>query len=440
MRHHTIPGLLIAVLVACTPARATAQPRPSHRPSGRVSVTFDTWGRGKADPRPVDVQFATAFDVETPDFDGAGTEYRVNLRQSMRSSTDSRRWSLYDGYVGYRFGSQGQVRVRAGHMWLPDLGSAGGVAGGLVEYRQPRPSAKAFGVRAGVFAGREALGYTMGYVPNVQKVGGYLALERGFLRRHIVGFTRTRQGAFVERSVVTVTNFVPIGSPVFIYQVAEFDVTGPANGEGRRGLAYLLVNARATVAPRVEVLATVQQGRSIDARTLTDDLRNGRSVTPERLEGLRYASVGGRATVEVARNVRIYAGYSRDQDNRNDQPTGRLLIGGHAGNLGGSGLDVSASNSRIDRPLGPYHSRYVSIGHALGRRGYVSVDYATSLSVVRFVRSDGVVIDTRPRTRRVSGNGSVTLSRRFSLIVSGDLNRYDDGSQFRTMTGFSIRF
>ena len=44
--------------------------------------------------------------------------------------------SLYDGFVGARLGSRGQFRVRGGHMWLPDLGTAGALAGGLVGVSQ----------------------------------------------------------------------------------------------------------------------------------------------------------------------------------------------------------------------------------------------------------------------------------------------------------------
>ena len=61
----------------------------------------------------------------------------------------------------------------------------------------------------------------------------------------------------------------------------------------------------------------------------------------------------------------------------------------------GTGFDVSGSDSRIERTTGPYHSKYVSVGRGLGRAVYLSVDYSTSLSVVHFLRSDGVIIETK---------------------------------------------
>jgi hypothetical protein len=453
------PALLLACAAVVYPpaaaaqtpagaASAPAQVRPappdtapaSHRPFGRVSFTFDTFRRRDADARRGETEFGTAVHLETPDFDGNGIEYGVNMRQSGRSGSDVQRLSIYDGFAGMRVGPRGQIRLRAGHMWLPDLGTVGALAGGLVEVRQHRADPTSTRVRAGAFLGREPLIYEMGYARSVRKVGGYVAVEQGFMRRHAVGYTRVQQGSLTERAVVTITNFVPAGRSVFVYQAAEVDASGPANGEGKRGLSYLLTNVRVSAGPRVELFGTYSRGRSVDARALTDDLRNGRALTPQRLEGLLYQSTGGRVTVEVARNVRVYAGYWRDRNNRDDAVTGRTLIGGHAGNLLGTGFDVSASNSRIDRPLGPYNSKYVSVGHAIGRAAYLSVDYATSLSVVRFLRSDGLVIETRPWMRRVTANGSVTLGRRLGLQFMCDFDRDDTATQVRMLTGLSVRF
>ena len=66
----------------------------------------------------------------------AASKPAIDLRHT-RYSTDARpqRVSLYDGFAGARLGSRGQFRVRAGHMWLSDLGTAGALAGGLAEYR-----------------------------------------------------------------------------------------------------------------------------------------------------------------------------------------------------------------------------------------------------------------------------------------------------------------
>jgi hypothetical protein len=67
------------------------------------------------------------------------------------------------------------------------------------------------------------------------------------------------------------------------------------------------------------------------------------------------------------------------------------------------------------------------------------MDYSTSLSVVRFLRSDGVIIETRPSTRRYSGSGSVTLNRHFSLLTTVDYTVDNDLNELRILSGLSYR-
>jgi hypothetical protein len=90
--------------------------------------------------------------------------------------------------------------------------------------------------------------------------------------------------------------------------------------------------------------------------------------------------------------------------------------------------------------MGAYHSRYLSIGRGMGRSIYVSGDYSTSLSVVRFLRSDGVVIETRPWTRRFSGSGSATLGRHVSLLLTADYTKDEEQNELRVFSGLSYRF
>jgi hypothetical protein len=71
---------------------------------------------------------------------------------------------------------------------------------------------------------------------------------------------------------------------------------------------------------------------------------------------------------------------------------------------------------------------------------YVSFDYSTSLSVLRFQRSDGVVIETHPWMRRYSGSGSATLGRNMSLVFTVDHTRDDALRELRILTGLSYRF
>jgi hypothetical protein len=433
------PALITGALLLGDAMPARAQDTAS-RPQGRVSITVSSASRDIGLGESIqDTQFSTALTFKTPDADADGAEFALDLRHSRYAGVDRpQRVSIYDAFAGIRFGGDGRFRVRAGHMWLTDLGTAGALAGGLFEYRQPA-SETGTRVRAGVFTGFEPEIYDISYAPGVRKHGGYVAIEKGFLRRHVVGYTRVRQGVLTERSVLSVTNFVPAGTRFFAYQVAEFDVEGPAGGTARRGLSYFLANVRATPAARLEVMGTYNRGHALDARRLSEDVLNGRPLTSHAIEGLRYESAGGRVTVQVVPRVRVYVGYAVDRNNRDDVATGRTMLGGHAANLFSSGLDVSASDSRVARPGGAYRSQYVSVGRSIGRSVYVSGDYSTSLSVIRFQRSDGLIIETRPSTRRYSGNASATLTRNASLQFTADYSRDDGLHELRLMTSLSYR-
>ena len=443
MNRHPIAShaLMAAAIVATLTATSSAQ-TATPGVSGRVSVHVDAVRREALTGEVTNgLEVLTAVDIESPEPEnGSGVDFRVDLRHSRAiQGMRPERLSIYDAFVGAHVGTSTQLRVRAGHMWLQDLGTVGTLAGGLLEVGQPR-TAKGTRFRTGVFFGREPNAYDAGYVPGVRKLGGYAAIESGFLRRHAVGYTRITQGGLTERSVVSLTNFVPAGSRFFAYQVAELDVSGPAQGTAAGGLSYFVTNVRVTAHERVELSGSYNRGRSIDARTLTSDVLNGRALTPQATEGLRYESRSGRVTVEVVRGTRLYASYGQDRTNRDDALTGRITVGGHASNLFRSGFDVSASDARIDRPMGAYNSRYFSIGRGLGRAVYASMDYSTSLSIVRFLRSDGIIIETRPWTRRISASGTATLNRRVSLLTTVDYTIDDAQHELRTFSGLSYRF
>jgi hypothetical protein len=386
-------------------------------------------------------ELSTSLELTSPETtEGNGIDFALNLRQSKAlAGLRPDRMSIYDAYVGGHIGETMQLRVRAGHMWLQDLGAIGQLAGALVEVGQPR-AAEGLRFRLGAFAGREPNAYETGYVTDVRKVGGYAAIESGYLRRHLVGYTQVRQGPLTERAVLTFTNFVPAGTKLFAYQVAEYEVRGAAQGNGPTGLSYFLANVRANPTERVELLGTYNRGRSIDARTLTTDLLNGRALTPQAIDGLRYESRGGRVTVEVVRGARVYGSYAQDRTNRDDALTGRVMFGGYASNVLRTGFDLAGSDSRIDRPTGAYHSRYFSVGRSLGRAVYVSADYSTSLSVIQFQRSDGILIETRPWTRRYSASGSATLNRHVSMSFTMDYTKDEAQGEIRALTGLSYRF
>jgi hypothetical protein len=438
MRHLLVIGALAPALAAPVLAQQTS----TSRPTGRVAFHVNSVVR---DPdvgaRSTETELSTSVDFESPEAgDGSGADYRFDFRHARTlDGLRPERVSIYDAYAGAHFGEGVQLRVRAGHMWLSELGSIGAVAGGLVEVGQPR-SATGTRFRIGAFAGREPNVYETGYVPDVRKIGGYAAIESGYLRRHLIGFTQIRQGAMTERSVLSVANFVPRGNRFFLYQMAEFDVKGAAEGSASPGLSYFLANVRGNPSERVELSGTYNRGRSIDARTLTTDLLNGRPLTQQATEGLRYESASGRVTVEVVRGVRLYASYGQDRTNRDDAMTGRVTIGGYASNVLRSGFDLSGSDALVDRPGGSYHSRYVSVGRAIGRSVYVSGDYSTSLSVIQFVRGDGLLIETRPWTRRFSGSTNINLTRSVALLCTVDYNQDDVQHDIRVLSGLSYRF
>ena len=429
-----------AIVVATVAPSAGAQ---SHPVAARVSVHADSATRTSTDgSRSSDATLSTTVTVESNESDSdRGVDFRLDMRHS-RAVAGARpdRTSFYDAYAGGHIGGATQLRLRVGHMWLQDLGTGGALAGGLVEVGQKR-SLEGTRYRAGVFFGREPQMYEVGYVPDVRKSGGYAAIERGALQRHVVGYTRVQQGGLTERAVLSIANYVPVaGTRFFTYQAAEIDVTGPAHNAAPSGVSYFLMNSRYSATQRVDISATYSRGRSIDARTLTNDLLNGRALTQQATEGLRYESRGGRLTVEIFRGTQIYGSYAQDRTNREDALSGRTMIGGHAANLLRSGFDVSASDSRINRSTGAYHSRYVSVGRSIGRALYLSGDYSTSLSVVQFLRSDGLVIETRPWTRRFSGSANATLARSTSRLFTVDYTQDEAQDEIRILSGLSYRF
>jgi len=433
-------AILAIVLAIGFPFAAAAQ--DNGRISGRVSVHTDSAQRDVADAgrqRETMVTTAATFETTERENDGNGLELGLDVRQSRwLTGGHPDRLSLYTGFVGTRVGGDMGVRVRAGHMWLPDLGTIGNVAGGLVEIAQRRSSTKTQ-LRVGGFMGLEPQSFDVGYVPDVRKGGVYAAFQRGYLERHVIGYTQVRQGSMTERSVLSTTNFLPMGHALYVYQAAEYEVRGPAQGTAQGGLSYFLGNVRVNPASRLELLGTYNRGRALDARQLTADLLTGRPLTQQAVDGLTYESAGGRVTVEPVRGVHVYASYARDRNNRDDEPTARVTFGGQAGDIMKSGIDAAFSDARIERSTGPYHSRYVSVGRGIARAAYASLDYSTSLSVIRFERLDGVIIEARPWTHRWSGSGSINVGRTLSLLLTVDRTTDDTVRDLRILTGLSYR-
>lgn len=366
-----------------------------------------------------------------------GFEYALDVRETQYPSAESRgnRTRIHDAWAGGRMAG-GRVRVRAGQMWLHDFGAHGSIGGLMAEYRtNPTASRRA---RFGVFGGTEPKPFEAGYVPDIRKGGAWIAFESGPTRRHVLGYVTTRNSGLTERSVLTTSNFVPVGKKLFVYQLAEYDLQG-AGGLGEKGLNYFFANARYTPVSAVELLATVHRGRSIDARTITEDILRGRSVDQKTLDGFLFESAGARVTVEVMKNVRVHAGYAADRHNRDDRSFRRLSAGVWAANLARSGFDLTLSDNRSERPDGSHDAWYASLGRGLGQKVYLTVDYATSLAVIRVV-NDGAVIERRPKSKRYGLNGVWNMSRAFSWI--GTFERLEDESSTddRLLLGVIYRF
>jgi hypothetical protein len=427
-------------LAAALAPSATSAQSLSPRPWGRVSFFTNSSRTESGDaPRRDFNELTSSVTYQFPELDTNGFEYGVDLRHSAYTvQPRPDRVSIYEGYVGARM-FDGVLRVRAGHVWLNELGALGAVAGGVVEVRQPRLLPSQGRVRAGVFAGLEPKTFETGYAEDVLKGGVYVAYDGDRGRRHVAGLIAVKHATLFERTVVSVTNFVPVKQRLFIYQAAEYDVRPPA-GFGRAGLAYFFANARYSPWTRLDLQGSYNKGRSIDARTLTEDVLNGRPLTQSAVNGFLYESIGGRVTVEVLPRVRIYGGYAQDRNDRDADPTGRILVGGYASNVAGTGLDLAASDSYIDRPGNSYHSRYGSIGRQIGRHVYTTLDYSTSLSVVRYSRSDGITVELRPHTTRYSLSTNVTLGRLVALLLTLERTEDDTIEELRLLSGITYRF
>jgi len=428
--------LAAAGLAVCGPlaGRAAAQ---TARAWGRLSFFTDSARvRTDADDGPSLTTFIGTATYRSAELAGDGVEFAIDSRSAgySREGRDPR-VSIYEAWMGVRQRG-GKLAVRGGHLWIADLGALGSLAGAQVEWRSAASGRR---VRIGGFGGLEPSVLELGYARDVRRYGGYVTIEGDGLRRHTAGYVTVRHGALTERSVLTTTNYVPVGRHVFVYQSAEVDLRGPG-GQGAGGLTYLFANARVTPARPLDVQATYHRGRSVDARTITQDILDGRPVPDKALDGLLFESLSTRVSVEVARGARVHATIGRDRNNRDSESARRLGAGLYVSRLVRTGFDVTATYSRIDRgEPGTYHSHFLSIGRSIGPRVYLSADYTSSLSLVRFTQSSGLIVETRPETRRLSGSAVVNVSSRASVLVTVD--RTDEGAtkEHRVVAGLSCR-
>jgi hypothetical protein len=429
-------GACLAALVLLAPFAASAQ---SQGVFGRVSFTTQSVSMKDAGVDRSFNELVTTFTISSPVAEHGGSELGFDFRGAAYPSVEGRdnRLSIYEAYFGQRLAG-GRFGLRVGQMWLNDLGALGAVGGALAEYRQPARQ-KGFRLRAGVFGGLEPKILDAGYAADIRKFGGYVALDGQGAQRHVVGIVAVRNHDLAERSVLTFSNFVPVGSKVFVYQAAEYDLSGPG-GQGSGGLNYFFANARVSPAKLVEFQGSYHRGRSIDARTITTDMLSGRPIALRSLEGLLFETAGGRVWLNLPRRFRVFGGYYRDRNNREDEASRRISFGVFNANLFGTGVDLSVSDSRNERPGSSYDSWDVSAGRSVTSRLYLSGGYTSSLSVFRLARTGGFVVENRPRTNRYFGSAMIYLARRIALLVNAERMRDGSLTEMRWTSNVSYRF
>jgi hypothetical protein len=321
-------------------------------------------------------------------------------------------------------------------MWLHELGALGSVGGLFAQYRVPGQTVIGQ-FRFGIFGGLEPEILDVGYVDDVEKGGAYVAVDGSHGRKHLLGWVLIRNQDLTERSVLVFNNFIPVKRKFFLYQAMEYDLEGPA-GVGNADLTYFFASLRYTLSKLVWLQGSYHYGRSIDTRRIADDIIFGRPVTPETLEGLLFKSGRIRVTVRPWRKLRLWAGYGRDQNNRGDDWYDRTNFGFSFVDI--LGFDLSGSFSKIDRGTGSYDTTYASLGRSFGQKVYVSLDYVTSLSVFRYEREGGGVLETRPESERLALSANVNINRTFSLLITGEVMDHDDFDEVRALTGVIVRF
>lgn len=377
----------------------------------------------------------------SPVGDGGGFEYAIDSRFAGYPSTEGRRQrvSIYDAHIGWW--TKGRIfGFRAGQVWLDELGALGSLGGVVAEARPFRKLPLGIGeMRVGGFWGFEPKITEAGYVSNVNKFGGYLTIESAAARRHVFGYVNIRNQGLTERSVLVFSNYIPIKREFYLYQAMEYDFQGPA-GQGQGKLTYLFANARYSPLRFIELQGIYHHGRSIDARTITEQVHNGRPVSESGLEGFLFESIGGRLTLRFVPGFQVFAGYAQDKTNEQDEKRDRLTFGVFGYNLFKTGFDLRVTNSRFSQAgRSSYDSWYVSLGRMFGRSLYLEGYYSSSVSVLRYFGSQ-VQLETRPHTELFGLSSLFYLTRRASLLLTLERTSGDLPGETRALTGVSYRF
>lgn len=435
MRRLTLAAAFLLIL-PCGVAMGQAIP-----PANGSFSLFGSWSeREYTDGETTDyTELIATISLYSPNDPGGGLEYGLDGRIATYPSSEGRdeRYSLYDLWIGYRSAND-RWTIRAGQMWLRDLGGLGSVGGLFGEYRFAGDSS--FGRwRIGAFGGKEPEIFDAGYVDDVTKGGAFVAVDGDHGRRHVLGYVQIDNDSLTERAVIVFNNFIPVGRKFFLYQALEYDTQGAAE-LGDSELTYFFANVRYSPITWLDLQGTYHRGRSIDTRSVAQDVLDGRPVDSERLQGLLFESMRLRVTVRPWRNVRVWGSYGQDRNNRGDNDWyDSAGLGASWTNILGVGLDLTAANTTIDRLDESYDSTYLSIGKTIGRKAYLSLDYNTSLSVFRYDTGVGIV-ETSPESERYSLSANINLNRTFTILIVGEWLDHDDFDENRVLTGLTVRF
>jgi len=436
----TLAAATLAVTAFCIPPSASAY-QPG-RYSGRFSffaqaAQRDLTGIGND----TFSELIGTFTLRSTPSDKGGFEFALDTRFAGYPSVEERsqRASIYEAYAGWSLPG-GALRIRAGQLWLYELGALGSVAGAAAEVRLIKEEAFAPGtLKVGLFGGLEPEVLNLGYVDGVSKLGGYLNLEAKSGRRHVLGYANIRNQSLTERSVVFFSNYIPVRNSFFIYQSAEYDLQGPG-GQGSSQLTYFFTNVRYSPFRQVELQGVYHHGISVDSRLIADSLQAGRPVSEAQLEGFLFESIGGRLTLRPWRNFQFFFGYAQDRTRQDEEKRDRLTFGIFSPNLLRSGFDLTVSDTRFNTAAGSTSDAwYFSLGRNLGRALYLEAYYRTSVAFLRLT-SSGVLVDRRPYSHLYGLSSVIRIGRRASLLVTLERTDEDYLSETRLLSGLSFRF
>jgi hypothetical protein len=442
MRHGKIiaaTALAIAVFAAAAPPASSYEPR---RYYGRFSffaqaAQRDLTGAGND----TFSELIGTFTLRSAANDKGGFEYGLDTRFAGYPSSEERqqRGSIYEAYGGWS-SPGGAFRVRAGQLWLYELGAFGSVAGAAAEVRLLKEEDHSVGtLKAGLFGGLEPKVLSLGYVDGVSKLGGYLSLESKSGRRHVLGYANIRNQSLTERSVIFFSNYIPVRNSFFLYQAAEYDLQGPG-GQGKSQLTYFFTNVRYAPVREVEIQGVYHRGISVDTRFIADSLREGRPVTEAQLEGFLFESISGRLTLRPWRNFQFFVGYAEDRTRQEEETRHRLSFGIFSPNLLRSGFDVTVSDTRFKTAAGSTSDAwYFSLGRDVGRSLYFEAYYRTSIAFLRLT-SSGVLVDRRPYSHLYGLSSVIRIGRRVSILALLERTDEDSLGETRVLSGLSYRF